>query len=80
MIKFLLELFVLYIVYKFVFELVLPVYQATKQIKKKMNNASQQMNQQQSNTYTNNNSSASTPNKNKSDIGGGDYIEFEEVK
>ena len=79
MIKFLLELFVLYIIFKFVFELVLPVYQATKQIKKKMDHASQQMNQQQSNTYANNNPSSNNPNKNKTDIGG-DYIEFEEVK
>ena len=79
MIKFLLELFVLYIIYKFIFELVLPVYQATKHIKKKMDHATHHMNQQQSNTYTNNNPSSNTPNKNKTDIGG-DYIEFEEVK
>lgn len=78
MIKFLLELFVLYIVYKFIFELILPVYHTTKQIKRKMEDAQQQMRQNQS-ASSSNKSNFRTEAKNKSD-NDDDYIDFEEVK
>lgn len=78
MIKFLLELFVLYIVYKFIFELILPVYHTTKQIKRKMEDAQQQMRQNQS-ASSSNKSNFRTEAKNKSD-NNDDYIDFEEVK
>ena len=47
MIKLVLELFVLYIIYKFVFELILPVYKTTKHIKKKMNEMNDHLENQQ---------------------------------
>jgi Sec-independent protein translocase protein TatA len=75
MIKFVLELFVLYIIYKFVFELILPVYKTTKQIKKKMNDMNDQMETQE---RKNQNFSSSNPEKKSGS--GHDYIDYEEIK
>ena len=78
MIRVLFELFVLYLLYKLIFDFIVPIYQTTKQVKQKVNeiqrNMNEQANQQQRNQYT----SAANPAspKPKSD----DYIEFEEVK
>jgi predicted permease len=76
--KILFELFVLYLLYKLVFDFIIPIYQATKQVKQKVNemhrNVNEQMNQQERNQYTA--APQETPPKKKSD----DYIEFEEVK
>jgi hypothetical protein len=78
MLRALFELFVLYLLYKLIFDFIVPIYQTTKQVKQKMNeiqrNMNEQANQQQRNQYT----SAANPAspKAKSD----DYIEFEEVK
>jgi predicted permease len=76
--KILFELFVLYLLYKLVFDFIIPIYQATKQVKQKVNemhrNVNEQMNQQERNQYTTTPQEA--PPKKKSD----DYIEFEEVK
>jgi hypothetical protein len=78
MIRALFELFVLYLLYKLIFDFIVPIYQTTKQVKQKVNdihrNMNEQANQQQRNQYT----SATNPTsaKPKSD----DYIEFEEVK
>ena len=78
MIKALFELFVLYLLYKFIFDFIIPVYQTNKQVKQKVNDMQRTMNeqakQQQRNEYTSATSQASP--KPKSD----DYIEFEEVK
>jgi hypothetical protein len=76
--KILFELFVLYLLYKLVFDFIIPIYQATKQVKQKVNemhrNVNEQMNQQQHNQYT---AAPQEPQpKKKSD----DYIDFEEVK
>ena len=81
--KALFELFVLYLLYKLVFDFIIPVYQTTKQVKQKVNEMQRTMNeqasQQQRNQYTsttNQHTSGQTSPKQKSD----DYIEFEEVK
>lgn len=74
MIRLLLELFVLYIIYKFVFELILPVYNTTKHIKKKMNEMNDHLETQQSKQ-----SFSSTNSEKKKDTGH-DYIDYEEIK
>ena len=78
MIRALFELFVLYLLYKLIFDFIVPIYQTTKQVKQKVNeihrNMNEQANQQQRKEF---NSSANPASpKPKSD----DYIEFEEVK
>lgn len=78
MIKILLELFALYMLYKLIFDFIIPIYNTSKQVKQKVNemqrNVNEQANQQQRNQYTS--TTTETPPKQKSD----DYIEFEEVK
>ena len=75
MIKFFLELFVFYIIYKLVFELILPVYKTTKHIKKKMN----EMNDQYEKDLRKNNNTTSTDPDPKKNINH-DYIDYEEIK
>lgn len=74
------ELFALYILYKLIFDFIIPLAQTTKQVKKQFNDMSAQMqekmNQQQYNANSRQTTSSTTVNKGKND----DYIEFEEVK
>ena len=88
MLKVIFELFVLYLVYKLIFDFIIPVYNTTKQVNKKMGEMQSKMNEQfnqsagsrgqsagpggQSNTTN----AAEKPAKPARE----DYIEFEEVK
>lgn len=75
------ELFLIYILYKLIFEFIIPVFQATKKVKKqfgemhtKMQDQMNKMNQQANGTPPATKSTpASTPK-------GSDYIDYEEVK
>ena len=72
------ELFVIYIVYKLVFEFIIPVYNTTKQMKSKMNEMHQKMQeQQQANTKNFNAPPQNTASKKSFKE---DYIDYEEVK
>ena len=73
MLRALLELFVLYLLYKLIFDFIVPVYQTTKQVKQKVNEMQRNMNEQQANQQQRGNQASP---KAKSD----DYIEFEEIK
>ena len=76
------ELFALYILYKLIFDFIIPLAQTTKQVKKQFKDMSAQMedkmNQQhqQYNANTRQATNAAPVGKGKND----DYIEFEEVK
>jgi hypothetical protein len=77
MFKLLIELFLFYLLYKFIFEFVIPVYRTTRQVQKKMNEFQQNMNKQAENNRTSSeNTIKPTASKPKSD----DYIDFEEIK
>ena len=73
------ELFLLYLVYKLIFEFIIPVYQTTKQVKQKVgemqNKMNEHMKQQQQGSQFN---AASKEPQHKP--GKEDYIEYEEVK
>jgi hypothetical protein len=79
--KVIFELFVLYLLYKLVFDFIIPVYNTTKQVKKQFGdmqqNMQEQMKQQQreQNQYTTK-TAATPPPRPKAD----DYIDYEEVK
>ena len=77
-IRVLFELLVLYLLYKLIFDFIIPVYRTTKQVKQKVGEMQSKMNehikQQQANTFTD----ASKENAPKP--GREDYIEFEDVK
>jgi hypothetical protein len=81
MFKILEELFLFYLVYKLIFDLIIPAAHTTKQVKKqfadmqsKMQEQADRFNKQQTSQYaSSNNTSHSKPDND-------DYIEFEEVK
>jgi sortase (surface protein transpeptidase) len=77
--KILFELFVLYLLYKVIFDFIIPIYQTTKQVKQKVGEMQQKMNEhqrQENPTYKPFNEEKTRPTKSKND----DYIEYEEVK
>jgi hypothetical protein len=61
------------VLYQFIFNLVIPVYQTTRKIKKGFNEMNARMNEQQQ-------SSQPTSQAPGSKVKAGDYIDFEEVK
>ena len=76
------ELFALYLLYKLIFDFIIPVARTTKQVKNQFNEMSarmQQMNaqQQRQSTAQQQTSSSTQATTGKSSD---DYIEFEEVK
>jgi Sec-independent protein translocase protein TatA len=70
---------ILYLIYKFVFDLALPVGKAASQMKSKIREM-QEMQQQQTQhqPFQSQNTSASQPKKNSPNSS--DYIDFEEIK
>jgi hypothetical protein len=62
------------VLYQFIFNLVIPVYQTTRKIKKGFREMHNQTNQQQAQASQSSAKSSGTKSK------AGDYIDFEEVK
>jgi hypothetical protein len=73
-VKYVLFAILIYVLYQFIFNLVIPVYQTTWKIKKGFNEMNDRMNQQQEPSPPT--SSQGPVSKTKA----GDYIDFEEVK
>ena len=78
MLRALLELFVLYLLYKVIFDFIIPIYTTTKQVKQKVNEMQRTMNEQANRQQNNPPKAANStaPPRPKAD----DYIDFEEVK
>jgi sortase (surface protein transpeptidase) len=77
--RILFELFVLYLLYKVIFDFIIPIYQTTKQVKQKVGEMQQKMNEhqrQEKPSFNTFNKEKAKPTSNKND----DYIEYEEVK
>ena len=77
-----LELFALYLLYKLIFDFIIPIANTTKQVKKQFSDMSAQMRDkmnQQENAY---NATSVNPGKSTDKHTGqhDDYIEFEEIK
>jgi hypothetical protein len=70
------ELFLIYILYKLIFEFIVPVYQSTKKIRKQFGEMQEKM-QQDMNAANTRNAPSHPPPKVKRE---GDYIEYEEIK
>jgi hypothetical protein len=67
------ELVVLYVLYNVVFNFIIPLYKASKQMKGTFNNMRDQQNAQQPTQKTNKEQAGKRNNE-------GDYIDYEEVK
>jgi len=75
----------IYIIYKVIFELVIPVFRATQKIRQQFGSMQQHMQDQMNSTQNGyNNPGQPSPGQNKSTTKtttkAGDYIDFEEVK
>ena len=73
------ELFLLYILYKLIFDFIIPIYQTTRKVKKQFGEMHNKM-QEQMNTFNQqqNTSSRTTPAGEQAKKE--DYIDFEEIK
>ena len=77
--KILLLGFFLYILYRFIFEFLLPVYKTTQKIKQGFRDMQDQGNQNMNNQQQTTHSSSPGKDQNKKETLG-EYIDFEEVK
>ncbi|ATL46490.1 hypothetical protein COR50_04480 [Chitinophaga caeni] len=87
MLKLLFYIFIGWLLYKLVFDFILPIYSSTKQIRRQMNDVQDRMHQayreqqqQQQQQYYNNQAQQQSSNPSKPNSEKGDYIDFEEVK
>lgn len=77
-IRIIFELLVLYLLYKLIFDFIIPVYKTTKQVSRKMGEMQNKMNEHVKNQPTNTQTTASQEKAARPERE--DYIEFEEVK
>ena len=76
------ELVVIYILYKIIFDFIIPLYNSTKQMKSKMSEMQQRMQQQQraQAEQQRNPNSANNVKITKEPLTKEDYIDYEEIK
>ena len=73
-----LEIFLLYLLYKFIFDFIIPVYQSSKKIKKQFGEMQEKMQSDLKNYQNQTQQKASRPEPSPKKEG--DYIDFEEIK
>ena len=76
--SFLFFTFVAYLIFKLVFDFVIPVYKTTRQVKQKFREMNEQMRGQQGRQASQSSQPKNGADKEKSTLG--EYIDFEEVK
>ena len=76
--SFLFFTFLAYLLFRVIFDFVIPIYKTTKKVKQTFREMNQRMNQQQPNGKPAEQQTANEPAAKKSTLG--DYIDFEEVK
>ena len=74
------ELVVIYILYKIIFDFIVPLYKASKQMKSKMNDMQQNMHKQQRAQAEQQQNYNPSNNLTKEPIKKEDYIDYEEIK
>ncbi|HET7114929.1 MAG TPA: hypothetical protein VFI29_00460 [Hanamia sp.] len=70
------EIFLIYLLYKLIFDFIIPIYESSKKIKKQFGEMQDKM-EHDINNYQNHQKTPSTEQVPKKE---GDYIDFEEVK
>lgn len=73
------ELFLLYLLYKFIFDFIIPIYESSKKIKKQFGEMQEKM-QSDMRNYQNQQQAAQAQQQKPSTKKEGDYIDFEEIK
>lgn len=72
------ELLLIYILYKLIFNFIIPIYQTTKQVKKQFGEMNAKM-QEKMNAY-NQQQSAQSPQPKQETVNKEEYIDYEEIK
>jgi hypothetical protein len=72
------ELLLLYILYKLIFDFIIPVYQTTRRVKKQFGEMNAKM-QEKMNAF-NQQQNAQQPKPKQEPVETGDYIDYEEIK
>jgi hypothetical protein len=70
----------LYLLYRLVFDLLVPVYKTTQQVKQKFRDIHTNSGQEQAHAFRPQSSSQAQGKNNKKKPGLGEYIDFEEIK
>lgn len=73
------EIFLLYLLYKFIFDFIIPVYESSKRIKKQFGEMQDKM-QSDMRNYQNQQQAAQAEQQKSAGKKEGDYIDFEEIK
>lgn len=77
LIKILFQLFLIYMLYKFIFNLVIPLYKSSQVMRQKMNQMNSRMQQQEMNTRE---QAAQPKAPEQAKVSKEDYIDYEEIK
>ena len=73
------ELILIYILYKLIFDFIIPIYQTSKRVKKQFGEMQNKM-QDQMNTFNQQQNSAANKTTPQEPVKKEDYIDYEEVK
>lgn len=80
MVKFFISIFLAWLLYKLVFDLIIPGYKVTKQVRRQMNDMQEHMRQQYEQQGGGQPGQQSPPPPPTKNVDKGDYIDFEEIK
>ncbi|MBO9728881.1 MAG: DUF4834 family protein [Chitinophaga sp.] len=83
MLKLFFSIFIAWLLYKLVFDLLIPGYRVTKQVRRQMSDMQEHMRQQyenQTGARPGSNQEPSTPPPGPKKVDKGDYLDFEEIK
>ena len=78
MVKYLFYFFLAYLLYRLIFNFIIPVYRTTQQVKRGFREMNERMNGQANENNPEGNSTSRAKNSDKKKVG--DYIDFEEIK
>ena len=73
------EIFLLYILYKLIFDFIIPIYRTTKTVKKQFVEMNAKM-QEQMNTYNQQQNAQGSTRPKEETVKKEDYIDYEEIK
>ncbi|HUS02808.1 MAG TPA: hypothetical protein VMY77_13820 [Chitinophagaceae bacterium] len=73
------EIFLLYILYKLIFDFIIPIYRTTKRVKKQFGEMNAKM-QEQMNTYNQQQNAQGSASPREETVKKEDYIDYEEIK
>lgn len=80
MVKFFISIFLAWLLYKLVFDLIIPGYKVTKQVRRQMNDMQEHMRQQYEQQGGGQPGQQPPPPPPTKNVDKGDYIDFEEIK